>query len=79
MDEKDIMIRVLEKMLSTGNNGVLLVFFASFMIKRYILNGSVGRFFTLKERELEMLQKIETSLQQVIEKQDELHAAVEKA
>ena len=48
MTDGDLLKTLINELLKTGNNGLLLLMFGAWLIKRYIINGSITRFFSLK-------------------------------
>ena len=76
MTDGEILKTMLNELLKTGNNGLLLLIFGAWLIKRYIINGSITRFFTLKEQEIKSLSMLETSLEDVIKGQQKLYEKV---
>ena len=73
MTDGDLLKTLFNELLKTGNNGLLLLMFGAWLIKRYIINGSITRFFSLKEQEIKSLSLLETSLEEVIHEQQKLY------
>ena len=76
MTDGEILKTMLNELLKTGNNGLLLLIFGAWLIKRYLINGSITRFFTLKEQEIKSLSMLETSIEDVIKEQQKLYEKV---
>ena len=76
MTDGDILKTIINELLKTGSNGLLLIMVGAWLIKRYIINGSITRFFSLKEQEIKSLSLLETSLEEVIHEQQKLYEKV---
>ena len=58
--------------------GLLSVFAAAILLKKYVVNGSVNRFFDYKRQEIEALNELRMGLLSVIAQQEKLNEELSK-
>lgn len=73
MNEKEWLLMLFD-FLKGG--GLLSVFASAILLKRYIINGSVNRFFALKEAEIKSLSDLREGLSGVLIHQEKLYELI---
>lgn len=67
------------KELSTSSSGFALVLWAAFLLKRYVINGNLQKFWNYKERECLTLESLSKKLDSVIVLQERLNSHVKES
>ena len=75
LSEKEFLEMILEFF---KGGGLLSVFAAAILLKKYIINGSVNRFFDYKLQEIELLNELRNGLVSVIAQQERLNEEFSK-
>lgn len=75
MNEKEFLEMILEFF---KGGGLLSVLAAAILLKRYIINGSINRFFEYKLQEIEVLNELRKVLVSVVAQQEKLHEELSK-
>lgn len=75
MSEKE-WLTLLFDFLKSG--GLVSVVAAAVLLKKYVINGTVNRFFEMKQKEIEALEALRGGLLSVIEHQEKLNENLEK-
>ena len=65
MDEKEIITKIIE--LSKSSIGFPLIFWGAYLLKVYVINGNVKRYFLARRRELRAMRGIGVRLDKLIE------------
>ena len=71
LSEKEFLEMILEFF---KGGGLLSVFAAAILLKRYVINGSVNRFFDYKRQEIDSLSELRKGLVAIIEQQEKLYS-----
>lgn len=75
MTEKELLTMLFD-FLKSG--GLLSIAAAAVLLKKYVINGSVNRFFDMKQKEIEALEALRGGLLSVIEHQEKLNEYLER-
>lgn len=75
MPENELMLEI-AKLLSGSPSVWVSIMLAGVVLKKYVINGSIRNFLTLKEQEVKSLGSLEKSLEKVIEEQQKLYEKV---
>lgn len=74
MFDKDVIETLL--MLKEIGSGFALMFWGAFLVKKYIINGSLTRLFGIQEAKLRQLMRLNRNLKKVLEHQERLNEVV---
>lgn len=77
MQENELLIEVV-KILSGSPSLLVSVAFGALLLKKYIINGSMVKYFDLKSREVDNLDALNQALSQVIQSQHKLYELHER-
>lgn len=75
MSEKELLTMLFD-FLKSG--GLVSVVAAAVLLKKYVINGSINRFFEMKQKEIESLEALRGGLLSVISHQEKLNENLEK-
>ena len=75
MGENDLILEI-AKLLSGSPSVWVSILLAGVVLKKYVINGSIKNFLSLKEQEVKSLQALESNLEKVIEEQRKLYEKV---
>lgn len=75
MPENELMLEI-AKLLSGSPSVWVSIMLAGVVLKKYVINGSIRNFLTLKEQEVKSLGSLGKSLEKVIEEQQKLYEKV---
>lgn len=64
MTDTEIITKIIE--LSKSSIGFPLVFWAAYLLKRYVINGNIKRYFRAKRRELKAIEQLGMKLDDII-------------
>lgn len=70
MDEREFLTLVFEYLKS---GGLLSVVASAILLKKYVINGSISRFFEMKKQEIDALLSLREGLLNVISHQEKLN------
>lgn len=77
MQENELIVEII-KILSGSPSLLLSVSFGALLLKKYIINGNMAKYFALKAREVDSLDALKQALSQVIQSQEKLYELHEK-
>ena len=75
LSEKEFLEMILEFF---KGGGLLSVFAAAILLKKYVINGSISRFFDYKRQEIDSLNELRKGLMSVIAQQERLNEELSK-
>lgn len=76
MTEKDL-IDALIAVKSVGG-GFALILWGAFLVKKYVINGSVAKFFNLKRKEVRAMRRVESTVLSILKLQERFLLGVDK-
>lgn len=74
--EENALILEIAKLLSGSPSVWVSILLAGVVLKKYVINGSIKTFLTLKEQEVKSLNSLETGLGKIIAEQQRLNEKV---
>lgn len=72
MGENDLFLEI-AKLLSGSPSVWVSILLAGVVLKKYVINGSIKHFLSLKEQEVKSLAALEGNLEKVVEEQRKLY------